>query len=183
MKIQKMSLFFLSLFFLVLINCGEKEEKKGEPQLEIKVKTTEKIRFLYLENTGSYAELGPAFGQLMQYSMGKGISGMPMGIFYDDPFVVPEESLRCEIGIPVSEDFEPDAPFKVKEIPSQEVAYAVLKGPYEKIAGEYGKITAWAQEEGYTVVGPVMEIYLEGGEGVPESEFVTEVRFPVAKGY
>lgn len=183
MKIQRISLFFLSFFLLLLIACGEKEEKKGEPQLEIKIKTTEKIRFLYLENTGSYAELSPVFGQLMQYSTGKGISGMPMGIFYDDPSVVPEESLRCEIGIPVAEDFEPDPPFKVKEIPSQEVAYAVLKGPYDQIAQEYGKIMAWAQQQGYTVAGPVMEMYLEGGEGVPESELVTEVRFPVAKGY
>lgn len=183
MKIQKVSLFFLFFLLVLVMACAKKEEKKAEPELQIKVKTTEKIRFLYLENAGSYAELGPVFGQLMQYSMGKGISGMPMGIFYDDPFVVPEESLRCEIGIPVSEDFEPDPPFKVKEIPSQEVAYAVFKGPYDQIAKEYGKIRAWAQEQGYTVVGPVMEIYLEGGEGVPESEFVTEVRFPVAKGH
>jgi len=183
MRIQKMSLFFLSFFFVLLITCAEKEEKKAEPQLEIKVKTTEKVRFLYLENMGSYAQLGPVFGQVMQYSMGKGISGMLMGIFYDDPASVPEESLRCEIGIPVPEDFEPDSPFKVKEIPSQQVAYAVLKGPYDQIAQEYGKIMAWAEEQGYVIVGPVVEVYLKGGEGVPESEYLTEVRFPIAEGY
>jgi effector-binding domain-containing protein len=169
------------VLFLLIIGCAKKEEKEIQPQLDIKIKTTEKVNFAYLENTGSYAELSPVFGQVMQYVMEKGISGMPMGIYYDDPAVVLEESLRCEIGMPVPEDFKPDPPFQVKEIPSQEVVYAVLKGPYDKIAEEYVKIIAWAQEKGYVITGPVTEIYLEGGEGIPESEFLTEVRFPVSK--
>ncbi|MGB2696856.1 MAG: GyrI-like domain-containing protein [Candidatus Zixiibacteriota bacterium] len=181
MKIQKVSIFLLLIFFLIIISCGQKEEKKTEPQLEIKVKTTEKINFLYLENTGPYWELTPVFQELGQYTAQKGITGIPMGIFYDDPSVVSEESLRCEIGMPVPEDFEPDPPFKVKELPSQEVAFAVLKGSYAEIAKEYGKIMQWIQENGYMMIGPPREIYLIGGEGVPESEYITEVQFPIAK--
>ena len=181
MQIQKIGLFFLLIFLPLVIICDQKEEEKAEPQLEIKIKTTEKTRFLYLENTGSYAELGPVFAQIMEYAMGKEITGMPMGIFYDDPSMVSEESLRCEIGIPVPEDFEADSPFKVKELPSQEVAFAVLKGSYAEIAKEYVKIMHWIQENGYMMVGPLREIYLKGGEEIPESEYLTEVQFPVAK--
>jgi effector-binding domain-containing protein len=183
MKIQKVYSLFLLILFLLIITCGQKEEKKAEPTLEIKIKTTEKINFAYVENVGSYAQLGPVFGQVMQYAMGKEITGMPMGIFYDDPAVVSEESLRCEIGIAVPEGFEPDPPFLVKELPPQEVAFVVLKGSYAEIAKEYGKIMKWIQENGYMMVGPPREIYLKGGEEVPESEFLTEVQFPVAKGY
>ncbi len=181
MKIQKMNIFFLLIFFLIIISCGQKEEKKTEPQLEIKVKTAEKINFLYLENTGPYGELNPVFQQLGQYAAQKEVSGIPMGIFYDDPSVVSEESLRCEIGMPVPEDFEADLPFKVKELPSQEVAFAVLKGSYAEIAEEYVKIMHWIQENGYMIIGPPREVYLKGGEGVPESEYITEVQFPIAK--
>lgn len=181
MRIQKVGLFFLLVFLPLLIICGQKEEEKVEPQLEIKLKTIEKINFLYLENTGPYWELTPVFEKLGQYTSQKGISGIPMGIFFDDPSMVSEESLRCEIGISVPEDFETDPPFKVKELPSQEVAYAVLKGSYAEIAKEYGKIMKWIQENGYMVMGPTREIYLKGGEGVPESEYLTEVQFPVAK--
>ncbi len=183
MKIQKISLFFLLVFSLLIIACGQKEEKKSEPQLEIKVKTSEKINFAYVENVGSYAELGPVFAQVMQYAMGKEITGMPMGIFYDDPSVVAEESLRCEIGVPVAEGFEPEPPFQVKELPPQEVAFVVLKGSYAEIATKYDQIMKWIQENGYMMVGPPREIYLKGGEEVPESEYLTEIQFPIAKGY
>lgn len=184
LKTGKTSLFFLLAFFVLIVACGQKEEKKAEPELEIKVKTTQKIKFLYLENIGPYSEITPVFHQLGQYTTQKGIAGKPpMGIFYDDPAVVPEESLRCEIGMPVPEDFEPDPPFQVKELPPQEVAFAVLKGPYHQIAKEYGKIMKWIQENGYMMVGPPREVYLKGGEGVPESEYLTEVQFPITKGY
>ena len=181
MKTRKMNIFLLFIFLLIIISCGQKEEMKTEPQLEIKVKTAEKINFLYLENTGPYWELNPVFQKLEQYAAQKEVSGIPMGIFYDDPSVVSEESLRCEIGMPVPEDFEPDSPFKLKELPSQEVAFAVLKGSYAEIAEEYGKIMQWIQENGYMMIGSPREIYLKGGEGIPESEYITEVQFPVAK--
>lgn len=180
-RVWKTNLFFLLVLLLLIISCAKEGEKKAEPKLDIKIKTTEKINFTYLENIGPYWELGPVFGQVTKYAIDKGIPGIMMGIYYDDPAVVSEESLRCEIGMPVPEDFKPDPPFKVKEIPSQEVVFAVLKGPYDRIAEQYDKIIAWAQEKGHKTAGPVTEIYLKGGEGVPESEFLTEVQFPITK--
>ena len=91
------------------------------------------------------------------------------------------ESKRLIIRPLVPEDFEAEPPFKVKELPPQKVVFAVLKGPYDQIAEEYDRIMAWIQENGYEIVGPVTEIYLKGGQGVPESEFLTEVQFRIAK--
>jgi len=181
LKICKVSSSFLLVFFLLVIGCAKQEEKKAKPQLEFKIKTTEKLKFAYLENRGPYWAMAPLFGQVAQYGMEKGVTGKLMGIYYDNPALVPAESLRSEIGISVPEDFEPEPPFKVKELPPQEVVFAVLKGPYDQIAEEYDRIMAWVQEKGYEIVGPVTEIYLKGGEGVPESEFLTEVQFPIAK--
>lgn len=181
LKICKVNTFVLLFLFLLVIGCGKKEEKKGKPQLEIKVKTTEKLKFAYLENRGPYWAMAPLFGQVGKYAVEKGITGKLMGIYYDDPALVPAESLRSEIGISVPEDFEPEPPFKVKELPPQKVVFAVLKGPYDQIVEEYDRIMAWVQEKGYEIVGPVTEIYLKGGEGVAESEFLTEVQFRIAK--
>jgi effector-binding domain-containing protein len=181
LKIWKIARFFLLVFILLVTGCAKQEEKKAEPGLEIKIKTTEKIRFAYLKNLGPYWEMTPLFAQVGKYAMEKGITGELMGIYYDDPAVVPPDSLRSEIGISVPEDYEPDPPFQARELLPQQVVFAVLKGPYDEIAKEYGEIMKWIEENGYMVVGPPREIYLKGGEEVPVSEFLTEVQFPVAK--
>jgi len=155
------------------------KEEKAKGDEEFKIKTTERLKMVYFENIGPYWELGPAFGKLGAYAMSKGIEGKVLGVFYDDPSKMPEESLRCEIGMEVSEDFLPDSGYMVKELKPHLVAYAILKGPYAEIAQRYPEIKSWAVKKGYQIVGPVTEIYIKAGPGIPESELLTEVQFPI----
>jgi len=169
--------FVLALFIFAQMGCQKKtEEKRG---YEILTKTAEKMTMAYVQHVGSYNQLGPIFEQLAIYTKEKGLSGYMLGFYYDDPTTVPEESLRCEVGIQVEEGFKPDSGYMVKEIPAHKVVYAILKGPYDKIALEYPNITKWIDEKGYKVTGPLTEIYLEAGPGIPPEEQVTEVQFPV----
>lgn len=124
-------------------------------------------------------ELEGEFGKLDAYAKEKGLAGNMVGLYYDTPGTVPEESLRCELGIQVKEGFEPDSGYRVKEIPAHHVVYATMKGRYEKIALEYPNIMKWTEEKGYKITGPITEIYLEVGPDVPPEQLVTEVQFPV----
>lgn len=183
-KFCKLSLlvFVLSFFVFVQIGCEKKaEEKKVEEkkEYEILTKMVNKMTIVYVEHVGPYEQLGPIFGQLAAYAGEKGLSFNMVGLYYDDPAVVPAESLRCELGIQVGEGFEPDSGYMVKEIPAHKVVYAVMKGPYDKIALEYPNIMKWIEEKGYKLTGPVIEIYLEGGPDVPPEQLVTEVQFPI----
>jgi len=183
-KFYKLSLlvFVLSFFVFAQMGCEKKaEEEKVEEkkEYEILTKTVDKMTIVYVEHVGSYDQLGPVFGQLAAYAQEKNLAFNMVGLFYDDPATVPAESLRCELGIQVQEGFEPDSGYLVKEIPAHRVVYAIMRGPYDKIALEYSNIMKWMDEKEFKMTGPVTEIYLEGGADVPPEQLVTEVQFPI----
>jgi AraC family transcriptional regulator len=177
-KFYRLSLFAFVLSFFVFFQMGC-QRKTEEKNYEILTKKADKMTIVYVEHVGSYDRLEPIFGQLTVYAKEKGLAGNMVGLYYDDPNAVPEESLRCEVGIQVEDGFKPDSGYMVKEIPARNVVYAIMKGPYDKIALEYPNITKWMEEKDYKIRGPVTEIYLEGGPNVPPEELVTEVQFPV----
>lgn len=184
LKLYKLSLlvFVLSFFIFAQSGCQKKaEEKKVEEkkEYEILTKMVDKMTIVYVEHVGPYDQLEPIFGQLATYAVEKGLAFNMVGLYYDDPATVPAESLRSELGIQVEEGFQPDSGYMVKEIPAHEVVYAIIKGPYDKIALEYPNIMKWMEEKGYEMTGPITEIYLEGGPDVPPEQLVTEVRFPI----
>jgi len=175
----------LALFLIVpgAMLFGVQEKKAEKPLIAVKIKTTTPMSIAYLEHKGSYSELTPVFNKVMSYAMQKNLelAGPPVGIYYDDPDQVPASELRCEIGVQVKGKPEVDPPFRVKEIPSQEVGYALLKGPYEKIALHYPEIINSLVAQGYKIVGPIIEIYRVSGPNIQPEEYLTEVWFPVAK--
>jgi AraC family transcriptional regulator len=158
------------------MGCQKKAEEK---RYEILTKTVDEMTMVYVEHVGSYDRLEPIFGQLATYAKEKGLADNMVGLYYDDPDMVPEESLRCELGIQVKEGFKPDSGYMVKKIPAHSVVYAIMKGPYDKIALEYANIMKWMAEKGYKMNGPVTEIYLEAGPDIPPEQLVTEVQFPI----
>jgi AraC family transcriptional regulator len=169
----------VGFFLLILFGC--EKEMEQEKSYQIMIKTTEKMTIVYLEHMGPYDQMGELFAQLGKYGAQKQLAGQILGIYYDDPQVVPPTSLRSELGMIVTEGFEPDSGYKVKELPGQKVAYAVLKGPYAEIANEYPYIYKWIEEKGYKPAGPLREIYLKAGPDVPSDQLLTEVQIPIAE--
>lgn len=154
-----------------------------KPPIEVKIKTTSPMRIVYLEHKGPYEEIGPVFEKVISYAMQKNLelAGPPMGIYYDDPALVPASELRAEIGVQIKGEPEVEPPFKLKEISSHEVGYALLKGPYEKIALHYPEIISFLEEQGYKIIPPIIEIYVASGPGVSPEDYQTEVWFPIVK--
>jgi len=169
-------LLILALFVFSQMGCQKKADEQ-EP-FEILTKSTEKMTMIYLEHVGPYDQVGSVFGQIAEYAAQKQLAAQVVGIYYDDPATVAPENLRCEIGIAVAEGTMPDSGFGIQEIPARKVAYATLKGPYDKIAEEYPYLYEWVEKNGYKIAGPLMEVYLKAGPDVPPEELMTEVRIP-----
>ncbi len=184
-KIQFEVITLLAMFLIVpaAVLCGMQEKKAENLPIEVKIKTTTPMSIAYLEHKGPYSELQPVFNEVMSYAFQKKLelAGPPAGIYYDDPAQVPASELRCEIGVQIKGEPQVDPPFRVKEIPSQEVGYALLKGPYEKIALRYPEIISSLMEQGYKIVGPIIEIYRVSGPNIQPEEYLTEVWFPIGK--
>jgi effector-binding domain-containing protein len=180
MNFSRLFAVFLVGGLLLTIGCGRKKET-GAVGLDINVKETPSIRFVYLENVGPYDAIGERCAEIGAMAAKQQLSGNIIGVFFSDPEKVPAEELRCELGMEVPAEFQAPEGFKEREIQARTVAYTVLKGPYEQIAKEYKKMFLWIKRNDYRVAGPVTEVYLKGGPGVPPEECLTEVRIPVMK--
>lgn len=65
-------------------------------------------------------------------------------------------------------------------LPGGRFAVATFVGPYQELAAGYQALGAWLAGTGLTIGGQVREDYLVGpGDGVPESEYRTEIGWPV----
>jgi AraC family transcriptional regulator len=176
--------WILSLMLcLGLAGCGggEKEEFKGSG-LDIQVKNFPAHKIVYKEITGSYDQFGEYINELVNWRMNQSPrpdSILMVGIFPDNPELVPVDSLKSVVGIVVPEDFEGDENHPVKEIPAMTAASVLLKGPYDRIVSKFEGIYGWIAQNDYAVAGPLYEYYLKGGPGVPETEYMTEIRIPV----
>jgi len=70
---------------------------------------------------------------------------------------------------------------KVKTTKTQEVAFAVHKGSYQKLGAVFGKLVQWIEENGYEIVGPSVTVCYNDPHTTPEEELVSECQFPVRK--
>jgi effector-binding domain-containing protein len=73
------------------------------------------------------------------------------------------------------------AQLKCRELPATNVASVVHHGLFDAAFGEaYHTILRWIEVNGYRIVGPFREIYLNYAEDDAQ-ESTTEIQFPVEK--
>lgn len=120
------------------------------------------------------------YGYLARFNVdGLGLTGA--AIWHDDEHktseIDGEAIVYLKSPVPASERV------KVYELPAATMASVIHKGAYNKFSRAYEAIGRWIESNGYTVVGPNREIYLECAEPVRQDDdsCVTEIQFPVAK--
>jgi len=167
----------------LLISCGGGKEEFNVPGMDIAIKNVPSQKIAYAEIIGPYSEIGDNLNALSFWGEQNGLatSTVLMGIFYDDPGVVPAFKLKSEVAMTVPMNTQPDSVYPVRELPEMTVASVVLKGPHDDITKRYGEVFGWVAQNNYSVEGPLFEIYLKCGKDIPETEYETEIRIPVKK--
>ena len=131
----------------------------------------------------SYGDLGQLFGEIFAYLGQHRITpaGPPIGIYHDHEFR--EQDVDAEVAVPVTGSIPEGDRVKKRELPAvEEMACIIHQGSYETIGGTYGQLMAWIEANGYRMVGPVHEVYVQGpGSGGDPSIYVTEIQLPVEK--
>jgi effector-binding domain-containing protein len=94
--------------------------------------------------------------------------------------VVDEESEGdIEVCVPVR-SAEPSNPeVTVRELEAGELAVTEHRGPYDELAPAYHVLTAWICANGYGLVGPPREVYVNDPRTVKPEALVTRIEFPV----
>ena len=105
-------------------------------------------------------------------------------LYHDDEHK--ERDWDIEVCEPIVEDARAAGRMQVYSLPAVEkMACTVHSGPFVTIGEAYDAILKWVDSNGYRVVGPCREVYLQpprkaGDQNDPAT--VTEIQFPVEKG-
>jgi len=152
--------------------------------MKIEIKTIPEYQVAFILKKGSYEQIPPNLGKVVEWLMTKNVEiQMPIyGLYYNSPMEVSEEELEWEVGAAFLGKLEGEGDIQIKTIPQHEAVTTVFKGPYGEAASVYMKLVEYATKEGYQLAGPPLESYLNSPDEVPESELLTEIRFPVIKG-
>ncbi len=150
---------------------------------DVQIKDQKAFFYAYLECTGSYTQMQAKIGEFMgaYFSQGLGSFTGLMSVYYNSPGQVPEAELRWRIGMPIGKEAEPSAPLKKDVFDHPKVAYALHVGPYEKVSETYARVSAFIAQNGWQVIGPALEIYLDNPAETAPEKLRTEILFPVAK--
>jgi effector-binding domain-containing protein len=151
--------------------------------MEVIEKRIEEAKVAYIPYKGSYEEIPNLMQEVAQWVIDKGLqmTGRVYGTYYNSPEDVSEEDLQYEIGFSFTGNAEPEGKIGIKEIPEHSVLAAMHKGPYTEVGPVIHGVVDYAIKNGYEIVGPVTEVYLNDPMEVSDSELLTEVQFPVIK--
>ncbi len=158
------------------------QENKMSTQ-EVIVKTVPAQVVVSVRDSVSIAGLPQLFSELFGYlgQRGLGPSGPPFAIYYDEEFR--KGPIDVEIAAPVAGQVPASERIKTRELAAIEQAACIIhEGEYENVSGTYNQLLQWIEANGYCIVGPFREVYVQGPETDREpSTYVTEIQFPVGK--
>lgn len=103
--------------------------------------------------------------------------GPPLMVFHD---VIDEQTPGdLEICFPMAGPVDLDGDVYGAELPAVTVASTMHVGPYMEVSPAYHAITEWVQAHGHEFAAPPREIYLNDPTTIDESEYLTEVQWPI----
>lgn len=155
--------------------------------IDAQVKTTRPETVAFIEMHGSFEQIPEAMGELYGWVSGHGFTpaGMPHAVYYTAPDDTGGTEPQWAVLAPLAADAQEAPPDEhgigIKHEWPHLVAAAMHRGPYDTIGPTYMALKTWILEHGYRVVGPPEEVYFSDPAEVPPSEYLTEVRFPVAR--
>jgi len=127
--------------------------------------------------------MGRLIGEIVDWMVEQDVemSGPPYSVYYTSPKEVASEDMQYEMGVPFLGEASELGKVKIKDVPAQDVLYAVHKGPYNEVGLVYEVLMNKIIEDGYHMVGAPVEIYFNSPLEVSDDELLTEVQFPVVK--
>jgi AraC family transcriptional regulator len=151
--------------------------------MEIEEKRIEDTQVAFMRYRGSYDKIPELIAEVVEWVMDRGLNmtGMIYGAYFNSPEDVPPEKLRYEIGASFEGSAKEEGNVQVKIIPEHTVIAAMHKGPYTEVGPVIHGLAEYAVKNGYDIIGPVTEVYLNNPNETDESELLTEVQFPVIK--
>ncbi len=153
--------------------------------IEIHVESQPSRRVIALEHRGNYQAIGSVFGRLAALAQTQGLLGrdaVSIGIYYDDPDVVPTDRLRSHacISVPATVTTAPPE-CELLTIEGGDFAVATHRGAYATLPESYRELyIQWLPASGRDGANrPCHEVYVSDAATTPEADLVTLICLPL----
>ncbi|WP_078382252.1 MerR family transcriptional regulator [Sutcliffiella halmapala] len=105
-----------------------------------------------------------------------------MTLYHSGLYIHTDAAIDIEVAEPITKVIPESADVLVYELPAiEKMACVVHQGPFSTIGNTSRRMFQWIAENGYTVCGPVREIYHKGDWMTDDvNEYVTELQVPVS---
>lgn len=159
--------------------AGQQEESRQK----IAIKEGESFWYAFMEFGGPYDKMEKSVQTFMGefFKQGLAPAGPFVGVYFNDPRQVKPEELKWDIGFTVNKDANVQPPLKKAEFKHKTVAVYLHIGPYENMDKAYDKIFKYVEDNGYKIVWPLYDKYLNNPMEVKPEELKTEMIVPVEK--
>ncbi|WP_414469731.1 AraC family transcriptional regulator [Methanobacterium sp. ACI-7] len=151
--------------------------------MEVKEKRLQDTQVAFIRYRGPYDKIPELISEVVEWVMNKDLNmtGTIYGAYFNRPDDVPPEQLFYEIGASFEGNARDEGNVQVKIIPEHTVVATMHKGPYDQVGPVIEGLAKYAVENGYDIIGPVTEVYLNNPNEVEPEKLLTEVQFPVIK--
>lgn len=137
-----------------------------------------------IDHTGSYMAIDHAMGRLFAELVARrALPAQPemIGLFFDDPDLGAEETLRSRACLPITGSLSIDPPLVETVLRGGPYAKLSYTGPYADMRGAYRWLLGvWLPASGQEPAdAPIFEAYLNDPRHVPQTELRTDIHLPL----
>jgi effector-binding domain-containing protein len=129
-----------------------------------------------------YPAIGQLFDELVGYLHQHGISKFNYcaAIWHDPEYR--ESDVDGEAVIAIERLVPESGRVKVYQLPRYDEAACIIhQGSYRTLSQSYKHLLAWIEANGYQIIGPNREFYIQQGPEQDDESYVTEIQFPIKK--
>lgn len=163
----------------------ETASTEGIPDMyEVTLKDVDAFDLVGVAHSGSYMEIGRAFETLYGTLFSRQLFRQEMemiGIYLDDPELVPTDKLRSFACVSAREQMPTDAPLTAQHLDGGRYAVLRHKGPYADMPKAYQWLYGtWLPQSGREIRDSLMfEKYLNNPREVAPTELLSEIYLPL----
>nr|WP_295770078.1 AraC family transcriptional regulator [Rhodoferax sp.] len=146
------------------------------------------VQLAGIAHRGPYLQIGKAFEIAYTRMAAQGLARPDMrwvGVYFDDPYAVPEGQLRSRAGLSLSPDCAtPQPPLEPFALGGCWCAVLRHQGPYATMRSAYQWLYGhWLVQSGYEAADrPVFEDYLNNPRDTPPDQLLSDIYLPLVDG-
>jgi len=165
------------------------EKEQEMPQQEVVFKSVPAQRYLSFREIvqdipGQFRKMGETLEKHQLKGWGK---DQVVALYYGPNN---ENGIDMAVGVIAPDDFDQgqsipvdgNLTMTVSDLPAVEkIACLIHKGSYANLGETYQAFWRWIEANGYRIVDPCREVYLNNPDDVPEEEWLTEIQYQLEK--